>query len=253
MVARRIMSRINEPIGFQGATILPGASAGIAVLSGGRRQRQRPCRACRPCPLFGQEAGRRRVFLLLRGAAARTRAPQAARTRPQHRHRVKSPSRSISSRRSRSPAALSPASRRWCAGSMPTRGMISPGEFIPVARKSGLMAEIGRVVIAKAIAAAAEWHRAGIHFGRLRGQRVRHGTARNRLRQIPLRHARSRTACRRRSCRWRSSNPSSSTTRRPASPPSCAISVPAGVHLELDDFGTGYARSATSTRTRSTG
>ena len=31
MVAKRIMDRINEPIGFQGATILPGASAGIAV------------------------------------------------------------------------------------------------------------------------------------------------------------------------------------------------------------------------------
>ena len=48
-----------------------------------------------------------------------------------------------------------------------TRGMISPGEFIPVAEKSGLMAEIGRVVIAKAIRAAAEWYRAGIQFGRL--------------------------------------------------------------------------------------
>ena len=31
MVAKRIMARINEPISFHGATILPGASAGIAV------------------------------------------------------------------------------------------------------------------------------------------------------------------------------------------------------------------------------
>ena len=31
MVARRIMERINRPIAFQGTTILPGASAGIAV------------------------------------------------------------------------------------------------------------------------------------------------------------------------------------------------------------------------------
>ena len=45
--------------------------------------------------------------------------------------------------------------------------MISPGEFIPVAEKSGLMAEIGRIVIAKAIRAAGEWHRSGIQFGRL--------------------------------------------------------------------------------------
>jgi EAL domain-containing protein (putative c-di-GMP-specific phosphodiesterase class I) len=48
-----------------------------------------------------------------------------------------------------------------------TRGMIPPGEFIPVAEKSGLMADIGRIVIAKAIRAAGEWHRAGIQFGRL--------------------------------------------------------------------------------------
>ena len=30
-VAKRILARINEPINFHGATILPGASAGIAV------------------------------------------------------------------------------------------------------------------------------------------------------------------------------------------------------------------------------
>src|SRR5690606_13353337 len=48
-----------------------------------------------------------------------------------------------------------------------TRGMISPGEFIPIAEKSGLMADIGRIVMAKAIKAAAEWHRAGLEFGRL--------------------------------------------------------------------------------------
>ena len=45
--------------------------------------------------------------------------------------------------------------------------MVSPGEFIPVAEKSGLMAQIGRIVIDKAIEQAGEWHRAGIAFGRL--------------------------------------------------------------------------------------
>src|SRR4029450_11401533 len=47
------------------------------------------------------------------------------------------------------------------------RGMISPGEFIPVAEKSGLMAQIGRIIVDKAINEAAEWHRSGISFGRL--------------------------------------------------------------------------------------
>ncbi len=47
------------------------------------------------------------------------------------------------------------------------RGMVSPGEFIPVAEKCGLMADIGRIVIEKAISQGAEWHRDGILFGRL--------------------------------------------------------------------------------------
>src|SRR5690606_12489999 len=47
------------------------------------------------------------------------------------------------------------------------RGMIAPGEFIPIAEKSGLMAEIGRIVITKAIHAAAGWHKEGLIFGRL--------------------------------------------------------------------------------------
>jgi EAL domain-containing protein (putative c-di-GMP-specific phosphodiesterase class I) len=53
---------------------------------------------------------------------------------------------------------------RW---NHPERGMVSPGEFIPVAEKSGLMAQIGRVVMEKAMEQAAAWHRAGIAFGRL--------------------------------------------------------------------------------------
>ena len=45
--------------------------------------------------------------------------------------------------------------------------MISPGEFIPTAEKTGLMAGVGRIVMEKAIEAAAEWHHNGIQFGRL--------------------------------------------------------------------------------------
>ncbi|TIX21751.1 MAG: EAL domain-containing protein, partial [Mesorhizobium sp.] len=47
------------------------------------------------------------------------------------------------------------------------RGMIAPGEFIPVAEKCGLMPAIGRIVIAKAIGEVAAWNRAGVAFGRL--------------------------------------------------------------------------------------
>ena len=49
----------------------------------------------------------------------------------------------------------------------PVRGTISPAIFLPVAEKSGAMADIGRLVMRKAIAQAGAWHRAGIAFGRL--------------------------------------------------------------------------------------
>jgi EAL domain-containing protein (putative c-di-GMP-specific phosphodiesterase class I) len=42
----------------------------------------------------------------------------------------------------------------------PERGLLSPGEFIPVAEESGLIESIGRWVLDTACAQAAEWHAA---------------------------------------------------------------------------------------------
>jgi diguanylate cyclase (GGDEF)-like protein len=39
----------------------------------------------------------------------------------------------------------------------PTRGMVSPGEFIPIAEETGLIVELGRQVIVKACKACAAW------------------------------------------------------------------------------------------------
>ena len=47
------------------------------------------------------------------------------------------------------------------------RGMVRPNEFIPIAEKAGFMPAVGRIVMRKAIEEAAEWHRAGIPFGRI--------------------------------------------------------------------------------------
>lgn len=43
----------------------------------------------------------------------------------------------------------------------PTRGMVGPAEFIPVAERSGLIVPIGRWVLAQACARAAAWRREG--------------------------------------------------------------------------------------------
>jgi diguanylate cyclase (GGDEF)-like protein len=166
MVARRILSHINEPITFQGATILPGASAGIAVY-----------------PVDADNANDLLVHADLAlysakklGGGAFSFFSEELRRELDHRKQLEAdikaaisdeafevyfqPQVSLTSGTISGVEALV----RW---NHAVRGMIPPGEFIPVAEKCGFMAEIGRIVIAKAIEQAAEWHRAGIVFGRL--------------------------------------------------------------------------------------
>jgi diguanylate cyclase len=47
----------------------------------------------------------------------------------------------------------------------PTRGVISPGEFIPIAEESGLIAGIGHWVLDEACRQAVKWHRSGHRIG----------------------------------------------------------------------------------------
>ncbi|MBU2192779.1 MAG: EAL domain-containing protein [Alphaproteobacteria bacterium] len=166
MVARRIMERINEPISFHGATILPGASAGIAVY-----------------PVDAENAKDLIVHADLAlysakklGGGAFSFFSEELRLELEHRKQLENDMRTAIAEKSfqvyfQPQVSLSDgtiagteALVRWDHA---TRGMIPPGEFIPVAEKSGLMAQIGRIVISKAIQQAAEWHRAGLYFGRL--------------------------------------------------------------------------------------
>ena len=87
-------------------------------LSDRRRQRQGSARARRPCAVFGQEARRRRLLVLLRRAPAGAGAPQAARTRPQDRHRGAGLQRLLPAAGLAQQRRASPASKRWCAGTM---------------------------------------------------------------------------------------------------------------------------------------
>ncbi|MBX3576394.1 MAG: EAL domain-containing protein [Rhizobiaceae bacterium] len=165
-VTRRILGRINDPINFHGATILPGASAGIAVY-----------------PVDADNANDLLVHADLALYSAKKQGGgsfsffsdelrQELDHRKQLEHDLKlaiadrafsvyfQPQVSLTNGAITGIEALV----RW---RHPERGMISPGDFIPVAEKSGLMAEIGRIILSKAIETAAGWHRDGIDFGRL--------------------------------------------------------------------------------------
>jgi diguanylate cyclase (GGDEF)-like protein/PAS domain S-box-containing protein len=49
----------------------------------------------------------------------------------------------------------------------PKRGVVAPGEFLPVVEKSGLAPILGEIVIDKALSAARQWLDDGLDFGRI--------------------------------------------------------------------------------------
>ncbi len=238
-LAKRILDRINEPISFQGATVHPGASAGIAVY-----------------PVDADNAADLLVHADLALYSAKKLGggnfsffSDELRQELEHRKQLErdlkiaiaeetfsvyfQPQVSLANGAITGVEALV----RW---KHPERGMISPGEFIPVAEKSGLMAEIGRIIARKAVHEAAAWYNADIQFGRLAinvsGSELREhdfdsflfrtleeaGLPPQKLsleivESVILDDEKTGIAAKLRQIRA------------------------AGVHLELDDFGTGYA------------
>ncbi|PAQ05262.1 putative bifunctional diguanylate cyclase/phosphodiesterase [Mesorhizobium temperatum] len=166
MVARRVLTQINEPIVFRGTTILPGASAGVAVY---------PVDADNAQDLLvhadlALHSAKKQSGGSLSFFSEELRHELDFRKQLEHDIRIAiaekafqvyfQPQVSLSNGTISGIEALV----RWKHAE---RGMIAPGEFIPVAEKCGLMPAIGRIVIAKAISEAAEWNRAGVAFGRL--------------------------------------------------------------------------------------
>ncbi len=166
MVARRILGRINKPIDYQGVTIHPGASAGIAVY---------PVDADNAADLM-VHADLALYSAKKHGGGAFSFFSEELRRELENRKQLEQdmkqaiadrsflvyyqPQVSLGTGRIAGVEALV----RW---KHPTRGLIAPGEFIPVAEKCGMMGDIGHIVIEKAIHEAAAWMREGIDFGRL--------------------------------------------------------------------------------------
>ncbi len=238
-VASRILKNINEPIDFEGATILPGASAGIAVY---------PVDADNGNDLI-VHADLALYSAKKAGGGTCSFFSEELRAELDHRKRLERDLADAITRREFSVYFQPQVSMtdgnitglealvRW---HHPERGLVSPGEFIPIAEKAGLMVEIGRIIFDKAIREAADWHKNGYEFGRLAinvsGAELREPDFYDFLfktledaglppQRLSLEIVESVIL---------------DDEKTGIAPKLRAIRA-AGVHLELDDFGTGYA------------
>ena len=166
MVTKRILAHLNRAIVFQGATILPGASAGVAVY---------PVDADNATDLL-VHADLALYSAKRLGGGALSFFSEELRRELDHRKQIEQDMRvAIAAQAFDVHFQPQVSLRSGAIGGVealvrwkhPARGMVPPAEFIPIAEKCGLMSDIGRIVIAKAIAQAADWHRAEIGFGRL--------------------------------------------------------------------------------------
>jgi diguanylate cyclase len=165
-LAKRILDQLNAPFDFEGATLAPGASAGIAVF-----------------PVDADNADELLVHADLAlysakklGGGTFSFFSDDLRQELENRKRLErdiqlaidtdgfavhfQPQVSLADASVTGIEAL----LRW---HHEERGVIAPAEFLPVAERCGLMPAIGRIVMRKAIANAAQWHRRGLRFGRL--------------------------------------------------------------------------------------
>ncbi|MER8832467.1 EAL domain-containing protein [Mesorhizobium sp. M0909] len=238
-VARRILTKLNKPIVFRGTTIHPGVSAGIAVY---------PVDADNAQDLL-VHADLALYSAKKQGGGSLSFFSDELRRELDYRKQLELDIRTAISEKafevyfqpqvSLSDGAISgiEALVRWRHAE---RGMIAPGEFIPVAEKCGLMPEIGRIVIAKAINEAAEWNRAGIGFGRI-AVNVSGSELRETDFELFLFGTLERTGLPTHKLSLEIVESVILDDEKTGIAAKLRHIRAAGIHLELDDFGTGYA------------
>lgn len=239
IVARRMLAKLNEPVIFRGTTIHPGVSAGIAVY-----------------PIDADNAQDLLVHADLalysakkQGGGSLSFFSDELRRELDNRKQLELDIRVAISEKafevyfqpqvSLSDGTISgiEALARWRHAE---RGMIAPGEFIPIAEKCGLMSEIGRIVIAKAINEAAEWNRAGIGFGRI-AVNVSGSELRETDFEVFLFGTLERTGLPAHKLSLEIVESVILDDEKTGIAAKLRHIRAAGIHLELDDFGTGYA------------
>ena len=150
VLSERIQAAVREPITAGDTELVVTLSIGIAydergisqpdALRARRRRGHVPGQVARAGPGRG----------LRRRPAAPGPGPPGHRVRPAPGHRRRASSSCTTSRSSTCGTTGCPASRRSCAGTTPSRGLLAPAEFMAVAEETGLIVPLGRHLFAEA-------------------------------------------------------------------------------------------------------
>ncbi|HEX3910756.1 MAG TPA: EAL domain-containing protein [Solirubrobacteraceae bacterium] len=160
-VAERIVAAFEVPFELTAGEHFAKASLGIAIARS--EDEQQPAALIRDADAAMYQAkargrGRFEVFDgAMRARAVKRLSVENDLRRALERQELRVAYQPIVSLHDGSIAAVE-ALLRW---QHPTRGLLAPGEFIPVAEESGLIESIGRWVLQSACAQAAEWHAVG--------------------------------------------------------------------------------------------
>jgi diguanylate cyclase (GGDEF)-like protein/PAS domain S-box-containing protein len=155
-VAQRIIDDIRQAIDLEGHQVFVGASVGIALSHNGEDRAEDLLRDADLAMYRAKEQGRSRyeIFEMTMGARARLRLDLESELRRalEDDQLVLHYQPEVSLRSGRIIGAE--ALVRW---EHPERGLLMPDDFIPMAEETGLILPVGRDVLQKACAQAAQW------------------------------------------------------------------------------------------------
>ncbi len=166
VLARRVLDSISEPFEIEGQTLRITASMGLALF---------PEHGADPDALimsadtamYASKDPRSCSYTLYEHAMG-DEARERLEMESQMRRALESHGFELAFQPQVAPALGRPvaveALLRW---RHPARGVLAPGEFLPVAKQSGLMGELGAWVLGAACAQASAWEREGAAYGRI--------------------------------------------------------------------------------------